>query len=98
MGDMTNDALTEIVMTGLPYPSQISALDTRSEPNAIRFTWRGERFRVSHSLMVETVERGCLVGSDIGIVMEALFQRVRVAKLQNESKRPQEGTRDTFGA
>ena len=57
-----------------PYADQIVSLDWQVEENAIRLGWRGDKFRVSTNLMVEEVEGGCLSGSNLAIVLEALLK------------------------
>lgn len=57
----------------IPYPDQIAGLDTTSEPRAIRFTWRGSRFRVSTDFSVEQCEGGMLKGSNEALLIEALM-------------------------
>jgi len=71
---MKNEELLELVITSLPYPEQIKDIDV-SEPDAIRFTWRGDRFRVSNTTHVEQVDRGCLCGSNIAILLRRLIDK-----------------------
>lgn len=67
---MKQGELVQAVMKGVPYPQHVNDLDLESESNAIRFEWRGDRFRVSESGMVEQHKNGCLCGSNIAILME----------------------------
>jgi len=69
-----NTKILEKVIRAVPYPAQIKEIDLVSEDTAIRFRWRGDVYRVSETLGVETCDRGCLVGSDIAILMQALIQ------------------------
>lgn len=70
---MTKDELILAVMASVPYANQIKELDTQSDPTAIRFTWRGNKFRVSETCDVEEVGDMVLVGSDIAILMRSLI-------------------------
>lgn len=67
------ESLVEIIYRALPYSNQIESLDL-SEDGAIRFRWRGNKFRISqHSLLVEEIGDGVLMGSDISILLEKLI-------------------------
>lgn len=70
---MTKEQILERVLAVLPHTSQIKDLDVTSE-TAIRFTWRGDRFRVSGSLCVEQVDDGKLCGSNLAMLLEALIK------------------------
>lgn len=69
-----NTKLLEAVISSLPYSNQIKDLDLSSEASAIRFTWRGARYRVSNGLYVEEVRNSSLAGSDIAILMQDLLR------------------------
>jgi len=71
---MTNDELVERVIGRMPYPTQVCKLDTTSEKSAIRFTWRGTRYRLSESGGVEEVQGAMLAGTDSAILLEALLR------------------------
>ena len=60
----------------IPYAEHISAVDLDIEPNAIRFNWRGDGFRLSlQNMMVEEVETpGILAGSNKAILMESIIK------------------------
>jgi hypothetical protein len=74
---MTPSAIREHVILSIPYAGQICDEDL-TEADAFRFTWRGTRFRVSSSLMVEEVGwRGFLAGSNAAILLEALLKMRR---------------------
>ena len=65
-----------VIIKALPYADQMKDLDFISEPDVIRFTWRGERFRIDSNLNVETCNTGgFLEGSNIAIILEALLKR-----------------------
>ncbi len=66
--------LIEQVYSRIPYSSQIKNLDANSEDSAIRFDWRGTRYRVSASGMVEECQNGFLAGTDAAILMQALVK------------------------
>lgn len=85
---LTKDEAIEVITCAFPYPSHITHWDT-SEDDAVRFTWRGVRFRLSlrYSLMVEEVDRSFLSGSDIAILAESLIKRVyldRAARVSSQ--------------
>ena len=67
------EQLVEIIYSSLPYSNQIENLDL-SESDAVRFKWRGNKFRISQSLMVEEVGNRVLIGSDISILLEKLIK------------------------
>ncbi len=67
------ETLVELVNKAMPYSNQIGQWDF-SENDAVRFVWRGNKFRVSQNLGVETVGNGVLIGSDISILLEKLIK------------------------
>lgn len=67
------ESLVEIITKAMPYSNQIEQWDF-SEDCAVRFFWRGNKFRVSNNLGVETVGNGVLIGSDISILLEKLIK------------------------
>lgn len=71
---MSKERILEAVVSAMPYPSQIKDWDFSSESNAVRFTWRSSRFRVTETLGVEQVTAGMLCGSDIALLVEALLK------------------------
>ena len=80
-GEVTETArkaqVVEAVVKALPYPQHITDWDFDTDEGAVRFTWRRDRFRMStcHSMMVEECKNGCLHGSNLAIVVEALIKR-----------------------
>lgn len=72
---MTKGELLLLTTKSIPYPAQIKELDFDSEAEAIRFTWRGSRFRVSTDLLVETVGDGVLSSDNESILLQALLER-----------------------
>lgn len=85
----TKEALLEAIMRGVPYPSQVTALDLTSEESAIRFTWRQDRFRVScYSGGVETVEGHLLSGGNMAILMEQVLKIQLIHILTENPKQP----------
>ena len=85
MGGPTKSQLMEAVLRTVPYPSQICDIDFASDEDAIRFTWRGNRFRVTEGLC-ETSENGFLHGSDIAILLESLVKIGLIDIYTRESK------------
>lgn len=91
MAEITKEKMIEVITTALPYANQIRDYDLSSEEDAMRFAYRGDRFRVStysDLLRVEQVEGGFLSGSNIAIVMEALLKRTLIDMMQYEDKKP----------
>lgn len=70
---METAKLIERIYRSVPYPHQVSGLDFTSESGAVRFTWRGATYRVSHTNHVEEVGDGVLIGSDKAILMERII-------------------------
>jgi len=82
---MTKDEAVELVYRSLPYSSQISGLDITSEESAIRFCWRGGKYRMSFYEQggiggVETVDGGMLVGDRESILLQSLLKRTSIDK------------------
>jgi hypothetical protein len=73
---MYNQKTVTEALQHLPYPEQVS--DVELVENGIRFTWRGDNFRLSLSsdLVEECVNdfEPILRGSNIAILMEALLR------------------------
>lgn len=76
MGIDKKASLVERVYRSIPYSMGISNLDITSEENAIRFDWRGTRYRVDANGGTEEVGNGVLIGSDCAILMEAIIRGV----------------------
>jgi len=77
--------IVELIYMGMPYSSQISALDLASEESAIRFTWRGGHYRVSFYESggigsVESVGDGVLIGDRESILIQSLLRRASLNK------------------
>ncbi len=73
MSGVPNVATLEIVLKALPYPHQIHDIDL-SQPEVLRFSWRGARYRVDESLRAEEIQGDVLVGSDLAILMRRVLQ------------------------
>lgn len=71
---MKNEQILEKVISIIPYPNQITDVDLTTSYNAIRFTWRGDRFRVSENLNVEQVDRGLLMGTNAALLLSTLLK------------------------
>lgn len=78
---MTKSKLVELVISALPYAAQICELDIESEPNGIRFSWRGERFCVSTDLICQSDNSACAA-----ILLDALLQRAERQMAAREVK------------
>lgn len=77
---MTQPELIELVYVALDEPRAISGLDAVSGSREIRFNWRGHRYRVADSLMVERIEGRMLISDDLAALMELVLKRTREAK------------------
>ena len=69
----TTEKLISAIMTAVPYSKQITDWDT-SGVNSVRFTWRGDRFRVDSQGGVEQVFDGLLGANNISILLEKLIK------------------------
>jgi hypothetical protein len=69
--------VVEAIFKTIPYPEQIRELDLDGEPSAIRFTWRGIRFRVDYKdrVWTEEVQGKLLSGSNTCLLMDVLLQQ-----------------------
>ena len=76
---MTKDKAVELIYKAIPYSNHITKLDTTSEEKAIRFTWRGDRFRfIIDYMSVEEVGNGILMGSNMAILMGSILKSAYV--------------------
>lgn len=66
---MNKNVLLVLIIRAIPYPQQIEDIELEKDTEAVRFTWRGTRFRVGQNLMVEEVKDGMLSGSDMAILL-----------------------------
>ena len=66
--------LIQKIYAKIPYSNQIENLDITSEESAVRFDWRGDRYRVSINGHVEEVGNGILSSSPSAILMQTLIQ------------------------
>lgn len=76
---MNSSEIFENVLAGLPYPDQVKDI-CFDEVDAIRFTWRSSRYRVSSSLLVEEVGNSMLMGSNESIIFTALLKKTKCIK------------------
>jgi hypothetical protein len=65
--------ILELIIRSLPYPSEIR--DINMEADAVLFSWRSMRFRVSTMMLTETVGDGALISDDASLLLFALIQR-----------------------
>ena len=72
---MTKEQLVTLIYKALPYSEQIKDLDFSSEADAVRFNWRGTKFRVDSRFSVDEVDDGMLKGSDFALVVGELVKR-----------------------
>lgn len=73
--------LIELVHSALPYSDQIQELDISSEEDAIRFSWRGDTYRVDFNLYCYKVEFSCLVGDKTSMLIRTVLQQYQTIKL-----------------
>ena len=74
---MTQAEALEVIIAALPHPGHIKELDL-SEEGAVRFQWRGDKFRVSalsSGFSCEEVQGGMLATTNMAILMSALLVR-----------------------
>ena len=76
---MKHSETLETVLGALPYPDQIHEIDF-SDSGAVRFSWRGARYRISAELLVEEVQEAVLATSDRAILLSALLKTSRALK------------------
>ena len=88
MADITKDQLVLVILRTLPYAEQMRDLDTVTEPEAIRFMWRNDRFRVSITGHASTLEGYMEVGGNLAILMQALVQRGMIQLMDEQAKVP----------
>lgn len=70
-----NTETLELVIHALPYSNQIKNINMDGEEEAIRFDWRGNRYRVSTtSFNVEEVGDGVLSSTSAAILMQKLLK------------------------
>lgn len=73
---MNNSKIIELVLNALPHSNQINDIDM-AEDGVVRFSWRGERFRVSETLHVDQVD-GCMLARDnIAIIFQELLKKAK---------------------
>lgn len=67
------EQIISAIYSTIPYSDQIEDLEIQKE--CVRFKWRGDSFRVSTGVLVEQVDGGCLVGSNIALIIENMIRR-----------------------
>lgn len=86
IGKFTQADIIEAVMRCFPYSGSVRDIDM-SDPSAVRFTWRRERFHVSLLLCVETGEGPCFAHSNSAILAESVIKTAMIAIWNERSKR-----------
>jgi hypothetical protein len=84
----TQAEIIQAVYQGLPYSAGCTDIDITSEPNALRFTWRGTRFRVSSTCLVEEVENGMLCSNSLSILARQLIEQQLVHNAMLKARKP----------
>lgn len=87
-GEATKSEIVQAIYRALPYSDQITGLDIESEDSGVRFTWRGDTFRVSVGGHVEQCERGCLHGSNLALLARSLIKGELVRQLVRPTPEP----------
>lgn len=78
---ITKEQAIEAIFRKIPYSNQIKELDL-SNDREIRFTWRGDRYRVGlDPFHIEIARNGCLIGDEKAILMEYLVKPELVGML-----------------
>lgn len=72
--------IIELLINAIPYANQIKDIDLSSEKDAVRFTWRSYRYRVSNTFCTEQVHNECLIGSDTAILIRRCLEQSAVLK------------------
>ena len=81
----TKEELVTVIKKYVPYPQHIDELDLDSEETAIRFRWRnGNYFRVCLSGVVESIDGGFFLDSDISILFEQVIKQGKIITTVNE--------------
>lgn len=84
---MTKELLTEIIYKAFPYSEQITDLDFSSAPDAIYFTWRGNRFRTAFNFRTDSVNESILSGDNLATLANALIKRTYLENYEDFDKR-----------
>lgn len=72
----THAHILYLLLRVMPLPEQIRSVIGFTEPEAFRFSWRGDTFRVSlDGLMVEQVEDGILSSNSLALVIESAIRQ-----------------------
>ena len=71
---MNKDNVVELVYATIPYAEQITDLNTEEDDDAIRFTWRGDRFKVSVDLCVHEIEGSMISSNNASTLLKALLK------------------------
>ena len=75
--EFTQARILELLLKGMPYAQQIEDVSLTTEKGAVRFTWRGTKFRVScYAGLVEVVEGAFLTGNNEAILLGRILELV----------------------
>lgn len=83
----SKEEILATILTAIPYPHQVIDIDTDSDTDAIRFTWRGTRYCVDAGLRCEECKNGMLHGSNDAILMSGLLQVKRIGCILNTGEK-----------
>lgn len=72
--------IIELLINAIPYANQVKDIDLSSEAKSVRFTWRGNSFRVDDNLGVHEVQDGFLSGSDLAILFRQCLNQAMILK------------------
>jgi len=73
--------MIEVIILAFPLSEQIKDWDLFGASDAIRFSWRGTRFRVGvETLSVSTVNDCFSTFDDMAILVESLLKRVQAQR------------------
>ena len=72
-----NSKILEHVIHCIPYPNQITDIDSYNLDSEIRFSWRGIKFKVTYDYRVSTIEGEKTkfeCGGNLSILLEELLR------------------------
>lgn len=72
--------IIEMLIRALPYPEQMTGIEVAE--NAVEFTWRTRRYRVTKALGVDEVGDGVLIGSDRAILLRQCLQLQQATRVE----------------
>ena len=76
MSERTHAHILYLLLRVMPLPEQVRTVVGFVEPEAFRFSWRCDTFRVTlDGLMVEQVEDGILSSNSLALMIESALRQ-----------------------